>query len=78
MTLKSKVSDISTDAALFSEHGAQLVHHYRVFGECVAHATLRGSFMIDLLYFTNRACADAHWVAKRSRNSWTGSHLSPA
>ena len=28
--LKSKVSGISTNAALFSEHGAQLVHHYRV------------------------------------------------
>ena len=51
MALKSKVSGISTDTALFSKHGAQLVHHYRVFG--VAHASLRGLFMIDLLYFTN-------------------------
>ena len=33
--------------------------------------------MIDLLYFTNRVCADAHWAAKRSRNSGTGSHSSP-
>ena len=48
-----------------------------VFGDCAAHASLRGSFMIDLLYFTNRACADAIWVAKPSRNSGTGSRSSP-
>ena len=42
---------------------------FRVFDDCVVHASLRGSFMIDLLYFTNRVCADAQWVAKRSRNS---------
>ena len=30
--VKSNVSGISTDVVLFSEHGAQLVHHYRVFG----------------------------------------------
>ena len=75
--LKPKVSGISTDAALFSEHGAQLVHHYRMFGDCAAHASLQGLFMIDLLYFTNRACTDAHWEAKRSRNSGTGSRSSP-
>ena len=68
---------ISTDAALFSEHGTQLVHHYRVFGDCVAHASLRGSFMIDLLYFTNRASADTDWAAKRNQDSGTGSRLSP-
>ena len=39
--LKPKVSGISTDTALFSEHGVQLVHHCRVFGDCVAHASLR-------------------------------------
>ena len=33
--------------------------------------------MAYLLYFTNRACADAHWAAKRSRNSKTGSRSSP-
>ena len=75
--LKPKVLGISTDTALFSEHGVQLVHHYRVFGDCVAHASLRGLFMMDLLYFTNRACADAHWVAKRSWNLGTGSCSSP-
>ena len=26
---------------------------------------------------TNRACTDAHWAAKHSRNSGTGSRLSP-
>ena len=57
--LKTNVSGISTDVVLFSEHGAQLVHHYRVFGDCVAHASLRRSFIIELLYFTNRACAEA-------------------
>ena len=62
--LMPKVSGISTDAALFSEHGAQLVHHVSVI---VLHASLRGSSMLDLLYFTNRACADAHWAAKRSQ-----------
>ena len=75
--LEPKVSGISTDAALFSEHGAQLVHHYRVSGDCVAQAFMRGSYMVDLLYFTNRACADAHWAAKRNRNSGTRSHSSP-
>ena len=54
---RAKVSGISTNSALFSEHGAQLVHHYRVSGDCAAHASLRGSYMVDLLYFTNRACA---------------------
>ena len=51
---KPKVSGISTDAALFREHEAQLVNHYRVLGDCVAHAALRGQFMIYLLYLTNR------------------------
>ena len=45
--LKPKVSGIYTDTALFSEHGAQLVHHYRVSRDCAAHASLRGSYMID-------------------------------
>ena len=40
--LKPNVSGISTDAALFSEHGALLVHQYRVFGDCAVHASLRG------------------------------------
>ena len=45
--LEPKVSGISTNAALLSKHGAQLVHHYQVFGDCVVHASLHGSFMID-------------------------------
>ena len=61
--LKPTVSGISTNVALFSEHGAPLVHHYQVFGDCAAHA----SFMIDLLYFTSQACAVVHWVGKCSR-----------
>ena len=75
--VKSNVSGISTDVVIFSEHGAHLVHHYRVFGDCVAHASLRGSSMIDLLYFNNRACAEARWVVKRRRDSGNGSGLSP-
>ena len=66
MAVKSNIYGISTDVLLFSEHGAQFVHHYRVFGDCVAHASLREPFMIDLLYFTNLACAEARWAAKRS------------
>ena len=40
--LKPKVCGVSTNAALFSEHGAQLVHNYRVLGDCASHASLRG------------------------------------
>ena len=69
MALKPRVSEVSTDAELFSEQGVQLDHHYRVFGDCAAHGSLRGSFVVDLLYFTNRS----HWVAKRSRCSGAGS-----
>ena len=75
--LKAKVSGVSTDTALFSAHGFQLVHHYRVFKQCAAHASLCGTFMIDFRYFTTRACADAKWVAKRIRTSGTGSPTSP-
>ena len=75
--LKAKVSGVFIDVALFSAHGLQLVHHYRVFKQCAAHASLHGTFMIDLRYFTTRACADAKWVAKRIRTSGTGSPTSP-
>ena len=45
--LKSKVSGISTDGALFSKHGAQLVHHYYwVSSNWAVHASLRGSYMV--------------------------------
>ena len=38
--LKPKVLGVSINAVLFSEYGAQLVHHYRVFSDCAAHASL--------------------------------------
>ena len=62
---------------LFGENGARLVHHYRVFGECVLHSLLRGSAMADLLQFTNRACSDARSAAKRGRDTRDGSAESP-
>ena len=65
--LKTKVSGISTNVTLFSTNGSQLVHHSRVFGQCAAHASLCGTFISDLWYFTIRACADAKWAAKRNR-----------
>ena len=46
---------------------------YWVFGDCVAHVSLRGSFMIELLYFTSQA----RWAAKRSWDSGAGSGSSP-
>ena len=55
MAMLTNVLGISTDVVLFSEHGAQLVHHYRVFGDYVAHGSLRGPFMLELSCFTNRA-----------------------
>ena len=61
------MSGISTDVVLFSEHGAQLVHHYRVFDDCVSHV-LHGTFMAELLDLINRACAEARSVAKRGRD----------
>ena len=68
---------VSTGVALFSAHGFQLVHHYRVFKQCAAHASLCGTFIIDLRYFTTRPCADTKRVAKRIRTSGTGSPTSP-
>ena len=74
--LKSKVSGVLTDAALFSANGSQLVHHYRVCGQCVAHVSLHGTFMIDLRYFTFRASADAKWSAKQDRTPYSPEPLS--
>ena len=70
--LKQNMSGIFTHVMLFSEHGAQLVHHYRVYGDCVSHGSLCGTFMAKLTDFTNRACAEAWSVAKRGRDSSTG------
>ena len=74
--LKPQVLGISADAVLFSENGLQLVHHYRVFGQSVAHASLRGKFMASLRFFTVRACADTRWVAKRDQIQGTRSPTS--
>ena len=62
--LKPNVSGIATNVVLFSQHGARLVHHYRVYGEHVSHSSLRGTFM---------TCAEARSVAKRGRDSSTES-----
>ena len=75
--LNPNVLGISTDMVLFNEHRAQLVHHYRVYGDCVSHGSLRGTFMAELLDFTNRACAEARSVAKRGRDSNAESSWSP-
>ena len=64
MALKTNVLGISIDVVLFSEHGAQLFHHYRVFGDCVLHGSLHGPFMLELSCFTSRACAEARSVVK--------------
>ena len=51
--LKPEVSGVLTDAVLFSENESQLVHHYRVFDQSMAHASLRGKFMPKLSLFTS-------------------------
>ena len=75
---KPNVSGISTDLVLYSEHGAQLVHHYRVYCDCISHGSLSGTFMAKLTDFTNRACAETRSLAKCGRDSSTepGSLLS--
>ena len=40
--LLPQVSGVSTDILLFSERGAPLIHHYRVFGGGSAHVSLSG------------------------------------
>ena len=69
---------LKPNVVLFSEYGAQLVHHYRVYGDCVSHGSLRGTFMAKLSDFTNRACAEARSVAKLGRDWSTESGLSPS
>ena len=46
-------------------NGSSLVHHYRVFGRSVAHASLRGKYMAKLRSFTAQAEAEARWEAGR-------------
>ena len=48
VALKPNASGIATDVVLFSQHGARLVHHYRVYGEYVSHSSLHGTFMAKL------------------------------
>ena len=59
-TLTPHMSRVATDVMWFSAHGTQLVHHYRVVGDCVSHSSLRGPYMEDLRPFTNRASAANH------------------
>ena len=75
--LKPTVSGIATDIMLFTQHGARLVHRYRVYGGYVPHHSPRGSFMSRLSDFTHWDCAEAHLAAKRGRDSSTVSHPSP-
>ena len=75
--LKPTVSGIATDAMLFSQYGARLVHQYRVYDDYMPHHSLPGTFMSRLSDFTHRACAEARLVAKCGRDSSTESVLSP-
>ena len=67
--LGPKVSSIATDMMLFRQHGARLVHWYRVYADNLPPLLLRGSFMAKLSRFTRRASAEACSAAKRSRHS---------
>ena len=53
--LGANVPGIATDVMLFSQHGARLVHRYRVFADNQLHQSLRGSFMTKLSGFTQQA-----------------------
>ena len=67
--LGPKVSGIATDLMLFRQHGAQLVHRYRVYAYNLPHQSLRGSFMANLSRFTHQASAEARSATKRGRYS---------
>ena len=75
--LKPHISSVSTDTVLLSENGSQLVHHYWVFDQSVAHASLRVKFMAGLRFFTGRACTDAKWAAKcdQVQETWSPTSL---
>ena len=64
--LNSHVSGVSTDVLLFSKNGAPLIHHYRVFGQSGAHASLCGRFIMKLRAFTVQAEAEAKWACNRT------------
>ena len=63
--LQPHVSGVSTDILLFSERGAPLIHHYRVFGGGGAHNSLHGNYMIKLRVFAALSEAAAHWARHR-------------
>ena len=71
------MSRIATYVMLFSQHGARLVHRYRVFAYSVLYQSFRGLFMTKLSGFTHQASAKACSVAKRGRDSSAESTPSP-
>ena len=67
--LGARVSGIATDVMLFSQHGARLVHRYRVLADSVPYQSLRGLFMTKFSAFTHQTSAVARSVAKCGRDS---------
>ena len=57
------MSGIATDVMLFHQHGARLVHRYRVYADNLPHKSLRGPFMLRLARFTRQVSAEAHSTA---------------
>ena len=52
--LNPRISGVSMDVLLFSECGAPLIHHYRVFGRGVSYISLRGSYITNLRTFITK------------------------
>ena len=75
--LGAKMSGMTTDVMLFSQHSAQFVHRYRVFTDNLLHQSLHGYFMAKLTGFTHQASAEARSVAKRGRESRVESTPTP-
>ena len=69
VVLRPGVSCIAMDVMLFHQHGARLVHRYRVYADPLPHESLRGSFMLRLTRFTIQASAAARSVTTRDRDS---------
>ena len=68
--LRPGVSGITTDMMLFHQHGARLVHRYRVYADNLPHRSLRGFFMLRLARFTLQAsCVEARSATKHGRDS---------
>ena len=64
--LQPHVSGVSMDIFLFSERGASLIHHYRVFGGGSAHNSLHENYMLKLRVFAAQAEAEARWARHRN------------